>query len=460
MKKLILVIISIFIYNCYAISQIVCNLDSKSDSATLFLNEAVVGIGPLGNMSYGIATRDIIDSLELTAYPIMKNLPDSLNNLIEYCFILNNFQFVYQNYRNGIYSKDYFLNEATKQKWNLNDTIYLTEKIVKNTISVAAGFNSQKIGKYIIDANNNGDYSDDTLRTLYGTLYRQEDVVDNAHYVNYEYFNGKSVIQDKILFLAMSQLGSDNLSLMFSFPQFRYGKLIFNKKAYLVCSNYYNPEQVIFLVPDRPYFSSISNDKAVKPHQYVNFGDTYYQYIPVSQNSDKIKLQKIDFSDGNSTNQNVKSTQRKLAPISNQVGLTAPSLSGTNILDDSLISLNLNKGKYVFLDFWTTFCGPCLMELPNLKMVYDKFSRDQFEIIGIVGDGTKGKLKKFLKDRNVTWPNIDADAFTTNKIGYTINSYPTSYLIAPDGKIITTNLRGDQLMNKLEMLNIKKNNVP
>ena len=92
------------------------------------------------------------------ACPEMKNIPNTLSNVVEYCFHSNRFQFFYQNYRNGVFSKDYFFKEATKQKWNLKDTIQLTEKNLKTTISIVTGINSEGTNMYIVDSQNNGDF--------------------------------------------------------------------------------------------------------------------------------------------------------------------------------------------------------------------------------------------------------------------------------------------------------------
>ena len=61
-----------------------------------------------------------------------------------------------------------------------------------------------------------------------------------------------------------------------------------------------------------------------------------------------------------------------------------------------------------------------------------------------------------IKAKNVIWPNIITNASSTNVKGYNVNSFPTSYLIDPQGKIIATDLRGKELMNKLETLKVKK----
>ncbi|WP_163393696.1 TlpA disulfide reductase family protein [Flavobacterium limi] len=101
-------------------------------------------------------------------------------------------------------------------------------------------------------------------------------------------------------------------------------------------------------------------------------------------------------------------------------------------------------------------CAPCIKEFPKIKEVFDKFSQNDIEIIGIVDVRGKIDIKKFIKDQNVTWQNIDEkNPLTINK-GYNVNSWPTTYLIDPSGKIIDIDLRGDDLNNKLELLKLAK----
>jgi len=142
--------------------------------------------------------------------------------------------------------------------------------------------------------------------------------------------------------------------------------------------------------------------------------------------------------------------------VSAQVGKLAPEIKGLNVWDSSFLSLNALRGKYVFLDFWSTTCSPCIMEFPYIRKVYDTFSSDQLIIIGVVKDDYNGKIKKFLDDKQVFWPTIVEKYSTTKAESYNVQSWPTSFLIDPNGKIITTNLRGEELFIYLENLKLKK----
>lgn len=432
------------------------------DYMEIVLNEKAEGFGPRGNFSSGITRKDSMDSLELAACPKMKNIPDNLSNLVEYCDHSNRFQFFYQNYRNGVFPKDYFLKVTSKQKWNLKDTIQLTEKNLKTIISIATGVNSDGIRMYIVDSQNNGDFSDDVMKPLLPSSDKQEEVVRNSCSVAIEYFDGKSVKTDNQLMIVQSfpTRKTDEPSFLLGFPQFRYSKFTYKNKSYIVCKEFNDYHNSIFILNDRPNFSRI-NDKEVKPLQFVELDGDYFQYIPRSGNSDRILLKKVVHQKEDSINQNAKNTiasaNQKSLPVASQIAMIAPEISGLNILNDLNISLNSIKGKYVFIDFWSTTCAPCIAEFPNIKEVYQKYGQNQLEIIGIVDDRTSdGKIKEFIQKKGLTWPNIKMNIKSTNIQNYDIRGYPTTYLINPNGVIIATNLRGNELLNKLQSLKVKE----
>jgi len=454
MKKTLLLYLLLFIAFKAGYCQRVQILN-KAGSTEILLDEKVDGFGPVGNISFAIASNDQLDSITFKAYPNLKNLPDSLTGLRVFTYIGNKGQFYFQNYRKGVYSRKLFLTQLKNQ----SDTTMLTNKMVKCYFSFAIGYDRNKIPKYVIDANGNNDFSDDQLFTLEkrpSTLNIPEGMAKN---VAIEYYNGKEVKQEQIMCLLSLNLSSvlNEIDVSVSLPQYRYARVSYEGENFYVCSSSYEFENSVYIIPERPYFKALSNDYAIKPHQISTFGNTYFKFEPISQNLDRIKfISGYSNSDQKVFNVKpaVKTTPRPL--VSEQVGMLAPEIKGINVQDGLVLSLNALRGKYVFLDFWATWCGPCIMEFPYIRKVYDTFSSDQFVIIGVTEDDYNKKIKKFLNDKQVTWPIIVKSASTTKTKGYSIQSWPTSFLIAPDGKIIITNLRNDALFNVLERLKIKK----
>ncbi|KKK49914.1 hypothetical protein LCGC14_3130250, partial [marine sediment metagenome] len=134
---------------------------------------------------------------------------------------------------------------------------------------------------------------------------------------------------------------------------------------------------------------------------------------------------------------------------STQVGFESFPFEGKDFETKSSISMNSLKGKYIFLDFWSVHCGPCIYEIPNLKQLYGKIDKSKFEIIGIVGNSTPDELEKMINQKSITWPQILSN--DTNKIeeDYGIYKYPTTFLLNPQRTIIAKDLRGKELEDKV-----------
>ena len=119
-------------------------------------------------------------------------------------------------------------------------------------------------------------------------------------------------------------------------------------------------------------------------------------------------------------------------------------------LDGCKVSLSdyVGKGKYVLVDFWASWCGPCIAEIPVLVEVYNKYKGNKFEILGVaVSDKLEASLKS-LETHNVPWPQmLNAGDIPLNLYG--ISGIPHIILFGPDGKIIARNLRGDGLKAKV-----------
>lgn len=116
------------------------------------------------------------------------------------------------------------------------------------------------------------------------------------------------------------------------------------------------------------------------------------------------------------------------------------------------LSEYVGKGNYVLVDFWASWCGPCRKEMPNLKKVYDRFHSKGFEIVGVSLDNNKKSWTDAVENMQMTWPQLsDLKAWKNSAAQlYYIKSIPATLLIGPDGKIVASNLRGQELEKKLE----------
>ena len=121
--------------------------------------------------------------------------------------------------------------------------------------------------------------------------------------------------------------------------------------------------------------------------------------------------------------------------------------------DGRKVDLSKMKGKVVLIDFWATWCGPCVVELPNVKKAYSKLHPKGFEIVGISLDSSEDKLKKFIKEKDMPWPQYFYVQGWKNKIStrYGIRSIPAMWLVDKEGNLVDKNARRG-LEGKVEKL--------
>jgi len=121
--------------------------------------------------------------------------------------------------------------------------------------------------------------------------------------------------------------------------------------------------------------------------------------------------------------------------------------------DGNNVSLTSYRGKYLLVDFWASWCGPCRAENPNVVKVYHEFKgKKNFAILGVSLDKDKGEWQKAIEDDGLAWKQISDLKYWNSKAVSTFqfNGIPFNILIDPDGKVIASSLRGEQLEDKLK----------
>lgn len=115
--------------------------------------------------------------------------------------------------------------------------------------------------------------------------------------------------------------------------------------------------------------------------------------------------------------------------------------------DGKPVKLSDFKGKYLLVDFWASWCGPCRAENPNVVKAYQKYKNKNFTILGVSLDRDKDKWLEAIQKDNLTWTHVSDLKYWDNEVAkmYGIRSIPANILLDKTGKIIGRNLRGDDL---------------
>jgi len=171
--------------------------------------------------------------------------------------------------------------------------------------------------------------------------------------------------------------------------------------------------------------------------------DAYSSFIPVFAQSENPQVKGMS--------ENFAGILRRLKLPGQPMEINGTLLSGEKFDQKTL------AGKVVLVDFWATWCGPCVQELPNVQEQYTKYHAKGFEVVGVSLDEDRGMLEKFVTDNKLPWPILFEKSEGEGwkhplATYYGISGIPTVILIGRDGKVVSLDARGEKLGEQLDKL--------
>jgi peroxiredoxin len=143
--------------------------------------------------------------------------------------------------------------------------------------------------------------------------------------------------------------------------------------------------------------------------------------------------------------------EAKTKSVGLKVGQVAPDIA-LPALDGNIMTLSSLRGRYVLIDFWASWCGPCRHENPNVVKLYQKYKSQGFEIFSVSLDRDTENWQKAVEADGLTWHHVsDLKMWESAVVPvYKVDAIPMTFLLDKEGVIIARDLRGEELEEKLE----------
>ncbi|MFQ3304959.1 MAG: thiol-disulfide isomerase/thioredoxin [Polaribacter sp.] len=413
MKRTFIILLSLVLFNC----------SSKKEKQLELIHLPLTEVDGFGSFKESFSM--LLWNSSEKAEKETKGIPEDWNEFYVNQIWFDAFQTVYPAFiKNGFNESRFNERYAT---WTKNpNQRKLSKESINSLVNIV--FRESKNGsiEYILDTNNNKDFSDEEIKipVPVANHFNYSLSVKKAPFVNYQLRTNEGVLDKKVKVLILLNGNND---LMYGFPQIF--KTSFLNKKIQVSHGFAN---VTF--DEKSSFIIEGEKEEIGLHELIKIDSSIYKNRGVDLNNNTLILERLP---------------KNKELFSTNVGYNAIPFKIKKLNSKDSISLLNFKGKFLYLDFWGTWCGPCLMEIPSIKYAYEKTARKDIEFLGIAVNDRKEKLIEVIKEYEIKYPQVlESDANNLKK-KYNIVGFPTTFLIDRKGRIVAKNLKGEALLDTL-----------
>ncbi|MBX2819956.1 MAG: TlpA family protein disulfide reductase [Rhodothermaceae bacterium] len=401
-------------------------------------------------------------------------LPDSLLDIRIFSEHMHYEQLRYQAYKTGVIDSTEFFDWAGADF----DTSGFTPEFVDQEVYFAVGWTSDSVQVLLFDTNNNEDFSDEEVYQLPARdpdqsareIFRSMPRVP----VNVEMYNGVNIEEVPVPIVvnpAVPPSMASTGAVWFGSELHNRGTLSYKGQEYawwatnLVYAGIFEDDYTrIWVEPYQKKETAFpehaeaqvkrrqeqlqETSEAVPDGHYPPIPEPYKMGEVISLGEDSFRLTSIDRAGSLLVLDRVETEN-----IGLRIGMIAPGFNAQT-LEGKTLHLSDYYGKHVLIDFWGTWCSPCIEEIPYLQGAYDAYSRDQFDILAVANDNPDS-VRVFVEKEQLRWTQIvqrqGNDSLSAVLEAYKITGYPTTFLIDPEGVIVAKEgeLRGERLAETL-----------
>jgi thiol-disulfide isomerase/thioredoxin len=390
---------------------------------------------------------------------INTGVPETIEEYVVRSISMQPEQNIWEFYRKNILSKEQFL--ASRERMGI-DTTKLTDQEFDHRILILTG--THKNGKRVVitDTDNDKDFSNEIIFEYDYPLppeeQRQMDKTIPLVKASVQLFVDGQIIDHEVdlhispyenyrtlTYHSVENEIERNYHLFASMPFHKRGEVVLQDQVYNVfaTTNGVNPvfhegNTRIFISPSDSEPSERDGDIPASVGEVINLDGHDYRIESISSLGESLKLSYLGENPD---------------PFGITEGYNVPRFNAVTLSYDEF-NLSRYPGKFVLIDFWGTWCGPCVRLIPELKKLHTEYKDKDFQLVGVAYDNDPDMVREFTKENQMDWIHIfvDQNRRENNSLVelFRVSSFPTKILIDPSGKILARGRSIDEIRNILD----------